>query len=222
MSRIAGARSRSVDEKLTDCIQHIKKMLAQGYTLGKMGAQDKDRNIVVRDILRVYRLNSHLSGMLMAFDFNKRVTLERVARERDRYCIDQSEARRMREASRPKPERVIVPKEMPVASDVGLYDWHLLGHDGLELVWWRKGGRHEVTVHSLEPQEYAYEDRWQPDGTHYVKRTWLRGDFKGGQMTEAAMVRILVEARDDMRSRQPDIVLQPMQTSLEKFKYLMR
>lgn len=222
MSRTMGAISRETDIKLTACIKEIKKALKAGYTLGAMGAQVKTRNINVREILREYQLNTRLSGLLMAFDFSRRVTLERVAEERAAYCRRLQEERRISESKREprveKPERLLG----VVAGGYFLDDWHLLGHDGLELIWRRTDGRAVVTVHSLEPQVYSYEDRWQPDGTHYVKRTRLQGDFKGGQLTQRAMERILEEARTDMQNRLPDCVPQTHAAALAQFKYLMR
>lgn len=222
MSRTMGAISRETDIKLTACIKQIKKALKAGYTLGAMGVQVKTRNINVREILREYQLNTRLSGLLMTFDFSKRVTLERVTQERAAYCRRLQEASQISESKREprveKPERLLG----VVAGGYFLDDWHLLGHDGLELIWRRTDGRAVVTVHSLEPQEYAYEDRWQPDGTHYVKRTWLRGDFKGGQLTQRAMERILEEARAELLARLPDCVPQTHAAALAQFKYLMR
>lgn len=223
MSRTLGSRSRASDEKLTACLQEIKTKLAKGYTLGRQGsAKGKDRNIVVSDILRSYQLNTHLSGFLMAFDFRRRISLDRVAKERDAYCTHQSEMRRYREARRPRPEAVHVEREAPVAGGAVLEDWHLLGAQGVELVWKMGERRLEVTVHRLRPQVYAYEDRALPDGKHYVKRTWLAGDFKGGQMTAPAMVRILREARKELEGRIAGVLLQPLQASLDRFKFLMR
>lgn len=222
MSRTMGAISRETDIKLTACIKQIKKALKAGYTLGAMGAQVKTRNINVREILREYQLNTRLSGLLMTFDFSRRVTLERVAQARAAYCRKLQEERRISESKREprveKPERLLG----VVAGGYFLDDWHLLGHDGMELIWRRTDGRAVVTVHSLEPQVYSYEDRWQPDGTHYVKRTWLRGDFKGGQLTQRAMERILEEAWADMQNRLPDCVPQTHAAALAQFKYLMR
>lgn len=222
MGRTMGAISRETDIKLTACIKQIKKALKAGYTLGAMGAQVKTRNINVREILREYQLNTRLSGLLMTFDFSKRVTLERVAQERAAYCRRLQEASQISESKREprveKPERLLG----VVAGGYFLDDWHLLGHDGLELIWRRTDGRAVVTVHSLEPQVYSYEDRWQPDGTHYVKRTWLQGDFKGGQLTQRAMERILEEARAELLARLPDCVPQTHAAALAQFKYLMR
>ena len=222
MSRTMGAISRETDIKLTACIKEIKKALKAGYTLGAMGAQVKTRNINVRDILGKYQLNTRLSGLLMTFDFSKRVTLERVAQERQVYCRRLHEEMIMREQLLESRNNNSDHPLGVVAGGYFLDDWHLLGHDGLELIWRRTDGRAVVTVHSLEPQEYAYEDRWQPDGTHYVKRTWLRGDFKGGQLTQRAMERILEEARADMQNRLPDCVPQTHAAALAQFKYLMR
>lgn len=222
MSRTMGAISRETDIKLTACIKQIKKALKAGYTLGAMGVQVKTRNINVREILREYQLNTRLSGLLMTFDFSKRVTLERVTQARAAYCRRLQEASQISESKREprveKPERLLG----VVAGGYFLDDWHLLGHDGLELIWRRTDGRAMVTVHSLEPQVYSYEDRWQPDGTHYVKRTWLRGDFKGGQLTQRAMERILEEARTELLGRLPDCVPQTHAAALAQFKYLMR
>lgn len=224
------------DERLTKALKHVQRRLRNGETWSR---KRTGGGITLGKVLPEFGVSTKWSHFFKTFDYSRRITEGRISRERHAWQTQEAIKAELRKAGllakaqppkpAPRPETP-KPKTAPQAVDVKLQEWRFTdGMGAIRLCWQvrEQSARRPVytsvqTLHRLEPQVYAYEERKSQDGSTYMHRRRLRGDFRQGALTPSAQERIVQEGREQVAAMLPGRGLERLEDSLATMRFLMR